>query len=104
MLENKKHNGVHYSRYIASWRNMGGTYFGREFELWLTSEGFTDEEIREVKEMATCGKLELETAAKEFIDKEKEFIKEFEECGECLTKTAIETVRKMIRRKKHDNN
>ena len=100
MLENKKHDGVHYSRYIASWRNMGGTHFGREFELWLTSEGFTDEEIYEVREMAICGKLELEKAAKKFIDVEKEFIKRFEDkgYGECLTKKALETVRKMIRR------
>lgn len=79
MLENKKHDGIHYSRYIASWRNMGGRFFDEEFKEWLRSEGFSDEEIREVKEMATCGKLELETTAKQFINKEKEMIKKFED-------------------------
>lgn len=81
MLENKKHNGIHYSRYIASWRNMGGRFFDEEFKEWLRSEGFSDEEIREVKELAECGKLELETTAKQFIDKEKEMIKKFEDKG-----------------------
>lgn len=95
MLENKKHNGVHYSRYIASWKNSGGEYFGEEFEEWLRSEGFDEEEIRDVKEMATCGKLELEMAAKEFINKEKEELKKFKDKG--YGKGIIEKRAKFIR-------
>ena len=79
MLENKKHNGIHYSRYIASWRNMGGQYFDKEFIEWLISEGFTDDEARDVREMAMCGKMELETNAKMFINKERSATMIFEQ-------------------------
>ena len=69
MLENKKtETGVHYSRYIASWRNAGENYFGEMFEDWLKSEGCNEKEIREISEMAICGRLELETSAKIFIE------------------------------------
>ena len=71
MLTNKKHNGIHYSRYIASWINAGGKYFNEEFLEWLKSEGFEEDDARDVREMAMCGKLELETSAKKFINKEK---------------------------------
>ena len=67
MLENKKFNDVHYSRFIASWRNAGGKYFDGAFEDWLKSYGLSDSEVREVVEMATCGKLELEVDAENFI-------------------------------------
>lgn len=36
------------------------------FEDWLKSEGCSEKEIREIEEMAICGKLELETSAKNF--------------------------------------
>ena len=70
MLENKVKGFIHYSRFIASWRNVGGKYFSEEFEEWLKSEGLSEEEVREVVEMAICGKLELETSAKNFVAKE----------------------------------
>jgi hypothetical protein len=70
MLENKVKGFIHYSRFIASWRNARGKYFSEEFEEWLKSEGLSEEEVREVVEMATCGKLELETSAKNFVAKE----------------------------------
>ena len=69
MFENKKtHNGIHYSRYIVSWHNSGGLYYGSSFVEWLrTTQELTDEEIHDIVEMATCGKLELETSAKMFL-------------------------------------
>lgn len=67
MLENKKTEaGIYYSRYIASWRNAVDNYFGCMFEDWLKSEGCSEKEIREIEEMAICGKLELEKSAKLF--------------------------------------
>lgn len=74
MLENKKagQHEAHYSRYIASWLNEGGSYFGKEFRDWLASEGLSENEIRDVMELATCGKLELEYSAKEYVKKYKE--------------------------------
>ena len=70
-FENEKtHNGIHYSRYIASWRNAGGRVYGRGsiFEDWLKqTQELTDDEIHDIIEMATCGKLELETCAKAFL-------------------------------------
>ena len=69
MLTNKKTEaGIYYSRYIASWINAGGDYFGGIFEDWLKSEGCNEKEIREIVEMAICGKLELEKSAKFFIE------------------------------------
>ena len=67
MLENKKFNDVHYSRFIASWRNAGGKYFDGAFEDWLKSYGLSDSEVREVVDMAIIGKLELEWNAADFI-------------------------------------
>ena len=70
MLENKKTKyGIHYSRYIMSWLNAGGEYFGTKFEEWLRSEQLTDDEIRDIKEMAMNGKFELEQNARAFIKK-----------------------------------
>ena len=70
MLENKKakNTGIHYSRYIASWERVGGfRVYDERFEEWLRLEGLTDDEIQDVREMATMGKMELEKSADEFI-------------------------------------
>lgn len=67
MLENKKvkATGIHYSRYIASWRNCGDKY---GFEEWLeTMPEITEDERRDIKEMYMCGKLELECNIREFL-------------------------------------
>ena len=88
MLENKKHNGIHYSRYIASWTNAGGQYFNEEFMEWLISEGFTEDKARDVREMAMCGKMELETSARMFINKEKATAMIFEQ-HEAAKKTLL---------------
>ena len=70
--ENKKAGrlNVRYSRYIASWRNVGGDAylgFGEHFEEWLVAEGLTEEEASDCRLQAITGKLELETSAKVFM-------------------------------------
>jgi len=66
--------GVHYSRYIASWRNVGGDYFGNQFEKWLKENSCTKNEIADIVVMATCGKMELEKTAKAYVNKMNELI------------------------------
>ena len=69
----KTGDGIHYSRYIASWHRMGGTiFYGGLFEKWLRDkEHLTEMEISDIMLMATNGKLELQKSAKEFIDSYK---------------------------------
>ena len=63
------HNGIHYSRYIASWNKAGGRTYGRLFKEWLRDyQELTDDEIKDIIEMATNGKMELEFSAKQFLD------------------------------------
>ena len=71
MFENKlTHNGIHYSRYISSWKQAGGKiYRGGLFERWLREiEQLTEEEISDILFIAENGKLELECSAKMFIE------------------------------------
>lgn len=71
MFENMlTHNGIHFSRYIVSWKRMGGKlYTGGLFEKWLKEkEQLTDEEIRLIRILATNGKMELESSAKHFME------------------------------------
>lgn len=81
------HNGIHYSRYISSWRRMGGKiYHGGLFEKWLREkEQLTEEEINDIMEMATNGKMELEGSAQAFMNCEANR-KEFEEEKNCRFK------------------
>lgn len=97
MLENKKFYGDHYSRYIASWIIGGGydKYgFEEPFEEWLRSFEYYDcpikyewtdlgwkatnlegiepkrmpeEVIREIVELANCGKAEFQAHCKKWI-------------------------------------
>ena len=69
---------VHYSRYIASWRNEGGNYFGQQFENWLKANDCTEEEIHDIVFMATIGKMELEKSAVSYIKKMNEMIKKID--------------------------
>ncbi len=80
MFENKKTEvqGVHYSRYIASWKNAGGNYFGEQFRKWLGMNCCTEREINDICEMANCGKMELETTAAKYVKKMNEMIKKIE--------------------------
>lgn len=78
-FENKlTHNGIHYSRYIASWKQIGGRiYRGGLFERWLREkEQLTDAEIADILRLTDCGKLELERSAELFV---KENANAFEE-------------------------
>lgn len=69
MFENKlsETHEIHYSRYIASWINEGGHTFGKFFIEWLKSIGLTETEIRDIRNLATDGKLELEASAKKYV-------------------------------------
>ncbi len=74
-FENKlTHNGIHYSRYIASWvkilrRNHMRPWFGSLFEQWLReTQGLNDDEVAEIILLAGNGKLELEESVQRFID------------------------------------
>ena len=71
MLENKyvKEYDCHYSRFIASWFNVGGKIVSCMFKRWL-KENFTlltDEDINAMAYMMTCGKLEMEENARRFL-------------------------------------
>ena len=67
MLENNKFNGVHYSRYIASWINARGEMFDDGFKDWLKGLGMSEDMIIDVYEMATMGKMELEISARLYM-------------------------------------
>ena len=75
MFENKlTHNGIHYSRYIVSWINGGGkiSTCGRNplFREFLRDvENLTEDEIRDIIELATNGKMELERNVAWFFSK-----------------------------------
>lgn len=77
MFENTKVNGIHMSRYIASWANVGGEFIGTwedsSFSRWLRTVGVDDEQdIRDMWELATCGKFELERSAERYLQANKE--------------------------------
>lgn len=70
-FENKLDNeGIYYSRWIASWVNEGGTFdrHGKSmFKDWIHVL-IDDEKIeKEIFNLATNGKLELETSARLYL-------------------------------------
>jgi hypothetical protein len=72
MFENKLINGIHASRYIASWQRAGGAplYYGEDiddFRVWLSSLGLSSEDVEFIVRLATNGKLELEKDAEKYI-------------------------------------
>lgn len=87
MLENKMIAGIHYSRFIASWVNVGGNFKRKAvydengeiedvfcpFVEWLKSIEFedrdriTDIEVKEILDFLQLGKLELEISAREYL-------------------------------------
>ena len=72
-FENKLYKGIYYSRFIASWINEGGKP-NSKMKYWLMSlkidnEPIPNEIIKEIMELATNGKMELETSAREFLNK-----------------------------------
>ncbi len=76
-FKNEIINGIHCSRYIASWCTAGGELHGSkrrdgEFIDWLKNlfingRFLTDEEVTFIHQFASNGKLELEINAKEFL-------------------------------------
>lgn len=71
-FENKKtHFGIHYTRYIISWIRIGGELRDRgpiePFLDWLRSLELTEDEIDDIRFLATNGKMELEHDAYHFI-------------------------------------
>ena len=78
MFENKIIEGIHISRFIASWEDAGGNCRKDRnlFREWLETlvingRHLTDEEIHDIYFIAGNGKLELEMSAKAFIKKNK---------------------------------
>ena len=73
MFENKKFEGIEYTRFIASWTNEVGTITS-EFKDWLKTikvngKKLPEEIIDDIYELGTCGKMELELSAKYFYKK-----------------------------------
>lgn len=71
---NKIVEGIHYSRFAASWIKAGGKRFDYEFEEWLSSLVINDRKlrpavVREIRHYAENGKLELEANAAVYISK-----------------------------------
>ena len=71
MFENKRINGTHATRYIASWIRSGGKLRNGEdvddFGDWLSSLGLSEEDVNDIRNIATNGKMELEHSAKMFL-------------------------------------
>lgn len=78
MFENKLVEGIYYSRFVASWFNAGGGKLRRTaFRTWLNQlvingRHLTEDEVKEIYDFATNGKLELENNAISFMVSVKE--------------------------------
>lgn len=73
-FENKRCNngeGIHYSRIIASWvvanEQRGFLFEGDYFKDWLRSLELPEEEVSDIYEMATNGRLECENHARKYL-------------------------------------
>lgn len=80
MFNNKKFEGIHYSRFVASWTNTVGP-MTPEFIDWMktiTVNGrrVPDDVIDEIYEMGNTGMFELEISAVAFAEKLKNNKKE----------------------------
>ena len=72
MFENKMFEGIYYSRFIASYIKVRGKIYEDEFRDWLGSliingKSMPEDVVWDIYNMATCGKLELETNCRYFI-------------------------------------
>jgi hypothetical protein len=81
MFENKQFEGIYYSRFIASWYNVGGKRIHshvdsdkmpNEFVRWLkqihvNDKSMSDDVIYDIVNLATNGKLEIEVNAAHFM-------------------------------------
>lgn len=71
MFENRIIENIHMSRFVVSWVKEGGK-LNYEFKDWLKSltingRKLTDDEIRDIYNFATNGKMELEDSARRFL-------------------------------------
>lgn len=74
-----KDYGIHYSRIIASWTNVGGDVHSKMFDEWLRSltdsktgdRILTDEQVGDICRLARNGKLEWQSDAFRFIEEHK---------------------------------
>lgn len=75
MCDNRLVNGIHQTRYIASWINAGGEIrTGKDmddFRDWLWSLGLADAQVHQIANMAMYGNRDLQDSAKAFISKHK---------------------------------
>lgn len=73
MFENKIIKEEYATRYIASWvRKGGGLRYGDDldkFRDWLKSLDISDDDVWYIYNLATCGKLELESSVVNFLNK-----------------------------------
>lgn len=73
-MENKTFEGIHYSRFIASYNKVKGKIYYNDFKEWLSSliingKIMPEDVIVEVAKMATNGKLELQEHLKHWKTK-----------------------------------
>lgn len=73
MFENMKDkkNNVHYSRYIASFKEAGGSVRSLLFKDWLRHLELDDVDVDSIWNLAINGKMELTDDASEFIREHK---------------------------------
>lgn len=71
MFENKTINGIHYTRFIASYYNVckdpSKIYLLGD---WLKHLNLSEDEIHDIIELKNCGKLELEADARIWLKNE----------------------------------
>lgn len=77
-FENKIFEGIHYSRFIASWIKANGNelYGIGHFRKWLKSliindKHIPDDIIQEICNLMSNGKLELQENARKWISNQK---------------------------------
>ena len=78
-FENKiSSQGIHYSRYIASYmkeaNKLGVRFYFKAFKEWLMKIGLSEQESYEIACLADNGKLELEVSAMVFLTRLKKEI------------------------------
>ena len=75
-FENKAVGAMFYSRFLASYLHVltsqKKVFYPQEFKEWLEWTGeLTNEQVREMYEMATNGRLEAQISVERFLDSKK---------------------------------
>lgn len=79
MFENKSFEGIYYSRFIASWMKATGCRIDHRFVNWLATltingKSIPQDVIKEIYDLGTNGKMELELSAQFYINRENEAV------------------------------